>query len=217
MLIDEVLAVGDERFQNKCLSVFKKIKDDPEQTVVFVSHDMASVQKFCDRVAVVHEGELIFVGDAQEGTLIYKKLNFPEAFRHEKYSDKDDRVGVKITDSNGKKQKVFNTNDEIMITVNMKDDKLKEVVTNAGVSIISNDNTYVFGANALLENTRIEGDFSLKLRANLGSGRYFVKLGLFASGEDSIQLFSERAAEFMINGGKDWDGMTKLDHTWITK
>lgn len=216
LLIDEVLAVGDERFQNKCLSVFRKIKEDPDQTVVFVSHDMGSVQRFCDRVAVIHDGDLKFVGDTQEGTLLYKKLNFPEAFENEKYSDQDRRVDISITNTKGGRQKVFNADDDMVITVHMKDGELQRTVTNAGISVITNDNTYVFGANAKLDDVKIKGDFSLRMRLNLGAGRYFIKLGLFDSGEDNIKLFSERAAEFIVNGSKHWDGLTKLDHTWNT-
>ena len=78
LLIDEVLAVGDERFQRKCVDVFNTIKRDPNKTVVFVSHDMGAVQRFCDRAIVIHDSKLVFEGGTQEAVYEYKKLNFPE-------------------------------------------------------------------------------------------------------------------------------------------
>lgn len=65
LLLDEVLAVGDADFQRKCLEYFKLLKRD-KKTVIFVSHDMESVKKFCDRVILIEEGNLTMSGSAQE-------------------------------------------------------------------------------------------------------------------------------------------------------
>lgn len=215
LLIDEVLAVGDERFQSKCLKVFREIKDDPEQTVVFVSHDMASVQKFCDRVVVIHDGDIKFIGDTQEGTFLYKQLNFPELMQDQKYGDTDPRAVVVVKDSNGKKQSTFHDGQEMFVHVSIKDAKLRKRVKNAGVAIYTEDNKYVFGPNTVLDNyTEINGDFIYKVKLNLGAGRYYLKLGLFGETAQDIELFSERAAEFGMNGSKDWEGLTQLEHSW---
>ncbi len=56
MLIDEVLAVGDAAFGQKCMDVFRA-KRDAGRTLVLVTHDMATVQGFCDRAMLIHDGE----------------------------------------------------------------------------------------------------------------------------------------------------------------
>lgn len=65
LLLDEVLAVGDADFQRKCLDYFNLLKRD-KKTVIFVSHDMESVKKFCDRVVLIEDGEVAMSGTAQE-------------------------------------------------------------------------------------------------------------------------------------------------------
>ncbi|MGZ4403505.1 MAG: ABC transporter ATP-binding protein, partial [Gaiellaceae bacterium] len=75
MLVDEVLAVGDAAFAQKCTDVFRE-KRDAGKTLVLVTHDMATVQAFCDRAMLIHDGEQRFLGEPEEATLRYYRLNF---------------------------------------------------------------------------------------------------------------------------------------------
>ena len=75
LLIDEVLAVGDENFQKKCIGIFEELKA-AGRTIVFVSHSMGYVREFCDRVAVIDGGKSVFAGDTEKAIDKYNKLNF---------------------------------------------------------------------------------------------------------------------------------------------
>ena len=75
MLVDEVLAVGDASFAQKCMDVFRE-KRAAGRTLVLVTHDMATVQGFCDRAMLLHDGELRYLGDPEEAALRYFRLNF---------------------------------------------------------------------------------------------------------------------------------------------
>jgi len=75
MLVDEVLAVGDAAFAQKCMDVFRA-KRRAGRTIVLVTHDMATVQAFCDRAMLLHDGELRYLGDPEEAALRYYRLNF---------------------------------------------------------------------------------------------------------------------------------------------
>jgi ABC-2 type transport system ATP-binding protein len=75
MLVDEVLAVGDAAFAQKCMDVFRE-KRRAGRTLVLVTHDMATVQSICDRAMLIHDGELRYIGDAEEAALRYYRLNF---------------------------------------------------------------------------------------------------------------------------------------------
>lgn len=75
MLIDEVLAVGDASFAQKCMDVFRA-KREAGRTIVLVTHDMGTVQSFCDRALVLHDGEMRHLGDSEEAALEYYRLNF---------------------------------------------------------------------------------------------------------------------------------------------
>ncbi len=62
LLMDEVLAVGDMEFQQKCIDVLSKYRKDGV-TIVFVSHDLGSVRRFCDRTLLLNKGEQVVLGD----------------------------------------------------------------------------------------------------------------------------------------------------------
>jgi ABC-2 type transport system ATP-binding protein len=66
LLVDEVLAVGDEPFQRKCLDKIKEFQQEG-RTIVLVTHDLATVQDMCDRAIVLSHGEVIFDGGAVDG------------------------------------------------------------------------------------------------------------------------------------------------------
>lgn len=78
MLIDEVLAVGDAAFAQKCMDVFHQ-RRDAGKTVVLVTHDMTSVQALCDRAMLLHDGEMRFLGEPEDAAMRYLRLNFEQA------------------------------------------------------------------------------------------------------------------------------------------
>jgi len=65
LLLDEVLAVGDMEFQQKCFAVFEQYRQE-DKTVIFVTHDMNSVKRFCDRALLLNHGEQVAFGDTGE-------------------------------------------------------------------------------------------------------------------------------------------------------
>jgi ABC-2 type transport system ATP-binding protein len=75
MLIDEVLAVGDAAFAQKCMDVFYDRKA-AGKTIVLVTHDMATVQSMCHRAMVISDGEAQYVGEPEDAALRYFRLNF---------------------------------------------------------------------------------------------------------------------------------------------
>jgi ABC-2 type transport system ATP-binding protein len=70
LLLDEVLAVGDEEFQEKCFATFERFKDEGK-TVVFVSHALGLVERFCDRCLLLRNGVVEVVGSPQEAIETY--------------------------------------------------------------------------------------------------------------------------------------------------
>jgi ABC-2 type transport system ATP-binding protein len=80
LLIDEVLAVGDAAFQEKCTEAFRGMRKDG-RTVVLVTHDMNAVLENCDRAMAIHDGAITFIGDPDEAAKEYLRLNFETAHR----------------------------------------------------------------------------------------------------------------------------------------
>jgi ABC-type polysaccharide/polyol phosphate transport system ATPase subunit len=75
LLVDEVLAVGDAAFQQKCFEEFQRMKD-AGRTIVFVTHDMAAVERFCDRAMLLEKGRMVDIGDPRAISRAYNELNF---------------------------------------------------------------------------------------------------------------------------------------------
>ena len=63
LVLDEVLAVGDEAFQRKCDNFFSEIKKDPTKTVILVTHSMESVKKYCTKAILIKDGEIVASGN----------------------------------------------------------------------------------------------------------------------------------------------------------
>ncbi len=78
LLIDEVLAVGDANFQQKCFDELERLKRQG-RTVLFVTHDMASVERFCDRAMLMSHGNVLEIGDPATVARHYNILNFATA------------------------------------------------------------------------------------------------------------------------------------------
>lgn len=66
LVLDEVLAVGDEAFQRKCNDFFEKIKQDPNKTVILVTHDMNAVKRYCNRAILIKDGDIIVSGNKED-------------------------------------------------------------------------------------------------------------------------------------------------------
>ncbi len=65
LLVDEVLAVGDAAFQQKCFDEFERMKREG-RTILFVTHDMSAVERFCDRAMLLERGEVVRIGPPDE-------------------------------------------------------------------------------------------------------------------------------------------------------
>lgn len=71
MIMDEVLAVGDMAFQNKCLDKMSEVSAQEGRTILYVSHNMNTIRTLCTRCIVLNEGKIIFDGDVNKAIDIY--------------------------------------------------------------------------------------------------------------------------------------------------
>lgn len=75
LVLDEVLAVGDEAFQRKCDDYFTKVKKDPNKTVILVTHSMDSVKKYCNKAILIKDGDIIVNGNKEDAANRYTLEN----------------------------------------------------------------------------------------------------------------------------------------------
>jgi len=86
LVLDEVLAVGDEAFQRKCNEYFNSIKQDKTKTIILVTHSMDAVRKYCDRAALIKNGKIVTLGSPQDIANEYTQENLEST--HEQNSNK---------------------------------------------------------------------------------------------------------------------------------
>lgn len=71
MIMDEVLAVGDMKFQQKCISKMRDLAVDENRTILYVSHNMNTIRQLCNRCIVLDHGKVIFDGDVEDAIKLY--------------------------------------------------------------------------------------------------------------------------------------------------
>ena len=100
LLIDEVLAVGDASFQQKCKDVFHEMRGS-DRTVVLVTHDMSAVEQFCHRAMLLEAGEVVEVGPPAEVAERYLRLNFaqPTGLVHEEHPVTPEGVAIDLVEA----------------------------------------------------------------------------------------------------------------------
>jgi ABC-2 type transport system ATP-binding protein len=214
LLFDEVLAVGDTEFQKKCYDYFKSIKESGEKTVILVTHDMLAVQRFCDRTLVINDGHIVHDGDPGEAAVLYQNLNFPNESEgldaHQKVSL---RILDKADDSN-----VFRSGEEAHIQLTWSEEL--EGVQHAGIALIANDGSYIFGANTIDDRVALDTrkrtiDYHVTL--NLGAGTYSFKAAVFGKTAADTIFFNDKGITIQVTNKEEWGGLTKLDHKWINR
>lgn len=216
LLIDEVLAVGDASFQRKCFEVFRDIKKSGK-TVIFVTHDMGSVQRFCDRGMVIDNGKVKIIGDAVQVADAYNEINLT-SLRDKENSEltkelQKTSVKVKIAEYNKKDQK-------LKLQISYKNQDKKKVYV--GFSIVR-DGVTVGELNSLgyYESAKETGKLEYVLDTSmLNPGYYEIAAGLidFESRQLLKSTPTEEWAKFNVLGYDETRGATmRLPDNWKLK
>lgn len=196
LLIDEVLAVGDTNFQKKCIEVFEQLKRSGT-TIVFVSHSMNYVRDFCDRVAVIAKGELVFLGDTEKGIDIYNQLNAEEENLRNDAENKTRRKNVnrlgngkalitkyELLNADGKKSTKFISGKEFTARMVISADEEVENCS-TGVMFKRDPQENLYGLNSFTSGQPIEKiakgetiEVTFRDTMPLNPGTYFVSFEL---------------------------------------
>ena len=217
LLLDEVLAVGDEAFQKKCYSYFDKLKRE-KRTVILVTHDMAAVERFCTKAAFIEDGHVKMIGKPYRIAAAYSRSNSQNYDRTTGLnSDNEGTVPFKIVlrGTDGKEKTMYDFEETMTVDLSWQQKGVKHV----GVAIFRENGEYVYGPNTYQEKTSAIKDQTARytVKLNLNEGRYFIKAGLMGANDTKVIAFIEEGPFFSVQrdyGHGRWGGVTKLDHTW---
>lgn len=217
LLLDEVLAVGDEAFQKKCYSYFDKLKRE-KRTVILVTHDMAAVERFCTKAVFIEDGHVKMIGKPYRIAAAYSRSNSQNYDQTTGLNgDNEGAVPFKIVlrGTDGKEKTMYDFEETMTVDLSWQQKGVKHV----GVAIFRENGEYVYGPNTYQEKTNAIKDQTARytVRLNLNEGRYFIKAGLMGANDTKVIAFIEEGPFFSVQrdyGHGRWGGVTKLDHTW---
>ncbi|MDZ5583331.1 ABC transporter ATP-binding protein [Enterococcus cecorum] len=229
LIVDEALAVGDLEFQLKCMEKFTEFRN-AGKTILFVSHDVNAVRRFCDRVywlkngVVENEGETMEVTEEYENFLKRKSLKTVDREKSvvEEHSAPEIVTvdSATLLDGNLEPVDIVEQNSTVYVKVEytVKDETPKNPVL--GVAIRTVQNHYVCGLNTLLDKTAIpwkkgKNVFYIKYpNMSLLSGEYYFDVAFFEENATVPFVYKTKYVTMFITGKYVGEGIVVLDHEW---
>jgi ABC-2 type transport system ATP-binding protein len=233
LLVDEVLAVGDERFQQKCLDKVREFQREG-RTILFVSHSLEMVRQLCSSALFLHNGVLRYEGTPGDAIRAFRREVFGEIDESEAPSsgttaaagDDDLQPGIgsgaaRVTEvrvqGRAQRQSVIETGDPFTVDVDLETrEHLDHVVV--GIVIFDEWEHVVFGTNTQLAGVPLDdvhGRASVHFSfpsIPLLSGRFTITVGLH-SASDEIYDWQDRSWSFEVVNTTAFIGQTWAPHT----
>ncbi len=239
LIVDEALAVGDTRFQIKCIDKMKELKESGT-TILFVSHATEQVKRFCNKAIWLKDGKIKSMGESSEIADIYEDFM--------KYGTTDNQEDVRLKEKGtenkekeeGLKEFKVPVNQDVLASiaeVKVSKDKMKtfedlevEVTYDIykesidgfllGVALYTPNREYIFGPNTFLDKAKVPNTFGrhkviYKIpKMSLLGGVYTVDVGIFTH-ESIVQLdYKQEVAEFTIQNKYISEGKFYIQHEW---
>ncbi len=228
LLIDEVLAVGDGLFQQKCYDYFDKIKNS-NKTVIFISHDMGAIQSFCDRAMLINNGEMIAEGKSVEVTQKYSNLLADSTKKKQYEASEIQHTGVggaeilkaELINDKGKISDRIDEGEPFSVRVHFKTEKRIDEPT-LGVGVMGQQGQSILGPNTKESRYKVDtlpkrGYFEASFSSNpLSPGTYRVRSGIFNTSNVVPYDFVEYLMNFTIVGKKRY-GDVYIKPSWEIK
>ncbi len=227
LLIDEVLAVGDESFQIKCLSRINEFKEQGK-TLLFVSHSMDAVRRLCDKAVWLDKGNLRAQGEADDVIDQYMETVYgqgaggPPVERWRSGTRRAEFTAVRLLDSDGEEADVFNNGDYLKLRFEYRSkEKVEDPIVGIWVRTTGNDmicygvNTLVTGdAPAVLPDSGVvEIEFEELL---LLPGFYNLTVALLNKDDTETFDYHDRKYRFEVKGGSPHEiGVSRMPGKWL--
>ena len=214
LIVDEALSVGDVFFQSKCYKKFEEFKE-AGKTIIFVSHDLSSIQKYCDRAILLDKGSKIGEGKPSEIIDMYKRAMvgmLEDEAEEEKEQDKaqpiplnpdvqeyGDRLieitGFSIIDNTGKatttliKGDAFTIQVKITSHIETSDPIVAFTIKDPKGTDITGTNTMFEGINVGNMSVGDERTISFKQNLDIQGGQYILSLGCTRYENDDFKVY----------------------------
>ncbi|MES2630713.1 MAG: ABC transporter ATP-binding protein [Patescibacteria group bacterium] len=233
LVLDEVLAVGDEAFQRKCNEFFMKVKKDKTKTIILVTHSMDAVKQFCNKAILVDGGYVTESGSPEVVANQYTLENFEPSANSKSSKSRNNRSGltelVPKFRISALSKKVLKNDESFELEIEYKITEDTPVwlglsvidEKSGGASSIFDDQLKDDSGNQILSSTK-KGNY--KFRYSIPLSRFndadiIVSAGLFEVNDKEVRQIAYTAeadnARFAIRGEKKDTGLLKEKGHWI--
>lgn len=231
LVVDEVLAVGDAEFQKKAIGKMQDLSQGEGRTVLFVSHNMVSVQKLCTKCLVLENGSISFSGNSDESIRNYladKSIayNFSNKKRNTS-SHKAEIKNIVFKNCNGEIISVIMSGQKVFLEIEIEIKKgFSQLSVGVGIYDQNNNPQFHCSSETISKNYNIEnisGIFTANLEINkwpLSKGEFFINSYLRESHEllehiEECLWFTSKKGDF-FNTGKlpSWDKGFYCEYDW---
>lgn len=218
LILDEVLAVGDEAFQKKCIAVFERYKKQ-KKTIILVTHDMAVVERFCDRAVFLANGKVVNIGKPRHIAALYSNENLAALDKKTPQENKikqDNQLRIETLDEKNEQTTGFYEDEELTVRLSWK----AEGVQYAGVAITRESGEVIYGPNTFNENNLIaKGQKSLdyKVKLSLAPDEYYIQAAVFGESDADVILRVLEGPTITVlkrETSSRYVGFSRLEHTW---
>lgn len=210
MIMDEVLAVGDMAFQQKCINKMISLSKDEGRTILYVSHNMNTIRQLCDRCVVLNKGTVVFDGDVEDGIQMYLNNNIDECGvvydldKRERPGNQTDDVRLVKFEFIDKEFPVFYSDEKMKFRISWKSKKnLENVQFKLIIRHISDLPAGVTVSDQIhdiKEGQKFDNTLSFDL-SSIAEGKYFASISIFQKdsvGHDLLLDHVTRAISFEI-------------------
>jgi ABC-type polysaccharide/polyol phosphate transport system ATPase subunit len=224
LLIDEVLAVGDAAFQQKCADAFYRMKDEGK-TIVLVTHEMTTVEDYCHRAMLIDGGRIAQIGDPAETGQEYLRLNFERGVATGGADQHSVSEGVRLLDAwveDGAGERVTSIEHGDRVNLRLRLEAERDIShPEVGLVLANADGLGLFQFGTAIdvsdESGRVPAGRRIEVNASLDNplapGRYFVHCGIQpGGGSPGSSLYAPNAIDFVVYGGPQTRGLIALDH-----
>ena len=217
MLIDEILAVGDESFQRKCLARISE-RMEAGATLVLVSHDPTAIERICRRVVVLDRGRVAFDGPVADGLLFYHRLlgTTEGASRSVRPSGRRGELEIaelELQDADGRRRHMFRTGEPLRVSLAVEARAPAERAV-AALEVRDERGELCFRTDTTLGavDGRLEVSFDVARLVLLG-GDYDVAVGAYDQDAPAGGLL-DRVARFSVAQTLEGEGVADLRGAW---
>ncbi|MEN0083816.1 MAG: ABC transporter ATP-binding protein [Leifsonia sp.] len=224
LLVDEVLAVGDEPFQRKCMDKIEEFQREG-RTIVLVSHSAEQVGRLCDRVVVLNHGNMIFDGPPADGLRVLRFGFEQERLEHDRTHNAGEPVippariaGIEVGAPTTEDDRVIvKAGGDLVLRYRYELTRPQEPLV-AGIAIETSTGQPVYGVNTKVLGVDLPttpGEHSVEFvfpRHTLGSGNYIVRGSLEEVAGPSLDRLNP-ATTFEVDEPQFGSGLIRLDVT----